>query len=83
MHGLTFSPQRLTAKRVEAELTMQELARRASLSPRTIRRLERGQPRHGLHRTRPWDLTLGKVARALGCRIEDLMVPSGDNGAAA
>lgn len=68
MHGRRFVPARLIARRVDHDLTTEQLSARSGISERHIRRLETGE------RTRPSDLTVAKLARSLDCTIEDLSV---------
>jgi transcriptional regulator with XRE-family HTH domain len=63
---LTQDPRRLYLKRAEAGLTSKDLAKRAGVNPATIWRLENG------NRSARADI-LGRLARALGCPVTDLM----------
>jgi transcriptional regulator with XRE-family HTH domain len=57
------------------ELSIEELARRSRTTPSQISKLERGQRRL----TVEW---LGRLAKALGCRSEDLLPPEPQGRAA-
>jgi transcriptional regulator with XRE-family HTH domain len=59
-------PDELWRRRVEAELSQAELAERAGVGQSHISKIERG------HRGAD-PKTAGAIARALGCKIADLM----------
>lgn len=60
----TFSPPRLRALRNVAGCTRPDLAARTDLSPLTITGYEQGK-------STPSAAALGKLADALGCRVDD------------
>lgn len=60
---------RLKQHRVRAGLTQAELATKAGISPRTLQDYEQGRK----HLTGAAAATVLKLARALGCYVEDLI----------
>lgn len=74
--GRVFTPTLLITRRAALGLSSKDLAERAGLSYRNLRRIELGQ------RPRPWGTTLAKLAAALDCGIDDLTAPARDATAA-
>jgi transcriptional regulator with XRE-family HTH domain len=71
----TLDPRKLRRLRMEAALSVTELARRAGCTPANISMIEKG--RHG-----PSMDLVAKLTDVLGCTARDLM-PSEPNGSAA
>ncbi len=81
MRHRLFVPERLTALRVERDLTITELAELSGLSMGYVQRLESGLRGH-----QPTELTAGRLVRGLShiepCTVDDFTDPKSEQVAA-
>lgn len=76
MHDREIDVVAIARRRAELGLTLKQLAALASVSPSTLKYWAHGN-------REPRELTVAKIARALGCTIEDISTPRRGVSAAA